>query len=230
MAKGLVTPKGGWRPLLEAALESFRAAGVGSDRLWTNLEQQKRALRRSSQLLDLVVTWNARVDLTAARSAEELVDLYLADAFVLAIHAHAPGGTATPHWLDVGSGAGAPGLVFGALCPDRALTLVEPRAKRVAFLRSAIGHLGLDSVQVREGRSGALPAACCDVALSRATFPPPDWLAEGARLSRGAVWVLLAKAEVPSLDPWHVQKTIDYQWPLTGAVRRAVEFVRREAT
>ncbi len=228
MAKGLVTPKGGWRPLLRAALESFRTAGVGSERLWTDVEQQARAVRRASQLLELVVTWNARVDLTAARSPEELVDLYLADAFLLAIHADEPCGVNAPVWLDVGSGAGAPGLVFGVLRPDWALILVEPRAKRIAFLRSAVGHLGLDSVQVREGRSDAMAAACCDVAISRATFPPPEWLAEGARLSRGSVWVLLAKSDLPSLSEWSVRRQIDYAWPLSGVARRAVEFVRNQ--
>jgi 16S rRNA (guanine527-N7)-methyltransferase len=101
----------------------------------------------------------------------------------------APGG----RWVDVGSGIGAPGLPLALLAPGVDVTLVEPRAKRVSFLRTAIGTLGLDNVRVERSRSDVLAARSFDVAISRATMPPPDWLAEGARLSRQRVWVLLAR-------------------------------------
>src|SRR5437870_4377425 len=85
------------------------------------------ALRR---WLDLLVTWNARIDLTAARSEAELVDLMVADAVVLA--ARVP---SQARVVDVGSGAGGPGLALAVLRSDLAVTLVEPLAKRVSFLR-----------------------------------------------------------------------------------------------
>ena len=86
---------------------------------------------------DLVVAWNQRVDLTAARSADELVDLLLADA--LAIASALPT-VAGERWLDVGSGVGAPGIPLALLLPLN-MTLIEPREKRVAFLRTAVGSL-----------------------------------------------------------------------------------------
>lgn len=175
------------------------------------------------RLLELVLAWNARTDLTAARDDAELVDLYLSDALVLAASRDvAP----ERRWIDVGSGAGAPGLVLALLAPDLELTLVEPKSRRVAFLRTAIGELGLANVRVERARSDALPDGAWQVAVSRATLPPPAWLAEGARLATDAVWVLLARGEAPSRAGWHVARDVGYRWPLGGAERRALCFSR----
>jgi 16S rRNA (guanine527-N7)-methyltransferase len=173
--------------------------------------------------LDEVVRWNEKTDLTAARSPEELVDLSLADAAVLA----AASGMDPPgsSWIDVGSGAGAPGLVLAMLLPEIRTTLVEPRDRRVAFLRSTIGTLRLPRVTVERGRSDRLPPQGWEVAVSRATLPPPAWLREGARLARSAIWVLLAREEPPSLAGFRVDLEVRYAWPLTSAPRRAVRYV-----
>ena len=158
----------GWRPLIGRVFSGLHAEPPGEP-LATEM----------GRLLDLVVTWNAKVDLTAARDAEELVDLFLADALVIA----RPGAGATERWVDVGSGAGAPGIPLALLLPGLGLTLVEPKQKRVAFLRTALASVGRPDVRVERARSEALPARGFDVALSRATLGPDEWLREGARLS-----------------------------------------------
>ena len=175
------------------------------------------------RLLDLVVTWNAKVDLTAARDADELVDLFLADALILAKHRPA---LADLDWVDVGSGAGAPAIPLAVLVPELRMTLVEPKAKRVAFLRSALGSLGLSEVRVVRARSEEIAASAHDVAMSRATLDPESWAREGTRIARRAVWVLLARAEVPRVEGWSADVDEAYVWPLTGASRRAVRLVR----
>jgi 16S rRNA (guanine527-N7)-methyltransferase len=72
--------------------------------------------------------------------------------------------------VDVGSGAGLPGLVLAIARPDLVITLVEPLARRTAFLDEAVVDLGLDNVTVVRGRAeevaGHLPAA--DVVTARA--------------------------------------------------------------
>src|SRR5262249_6909189 len=136
--------------------------------VWRAAADRSAACAALGRLLDLVLLWNQRTDLTAARSPEELVDLYLTDALVIAARGSRAAGE---RWLDVGSGAGAPGVALQLLRPELQLTLVEPRAKRVAFLRTAIGQLGLGS-KVVSGRSDGIAAQACDVAVSRATFPP----------------------------------------------------------
>jgi 16S rRNA (guanine527-N7)-methyltransferase len=175
---------------------------------------------------ELVIEWNQRMDLTAARSPDELVDLLLADAAQLS--KLTPDGPAT--WVDVGSGAGAPGLAIALLRPDLKVTLVEPKQKRVVFLRSVLHELERADIFVERARADALASKHFDVAVSRATLAPPEWVREGARLARRTVWVLLAQAEPPAA-PSGFRKEIDerYTLPLGGAERRAVSYVRSTA-
>jgi 16S rRNA (guanine527-N7)-methyltransferase len=221
MSETLRLPREGWQALLERAASAL-AGSLALGALWPAETARSAALERLRRLLELVVIWNQRVDLTAARSPEELVDLYLADALVLAASA----GKSEQSWLDVGSGAGAPGLVLQLLQPELRLRLVEPRAKRVAFLRTAIGQLLSLAPEVVAGRSDSLPEGVCDVAVSRATFPPEEWLLEGARLSRAEVWVLLARGATPSCPGWALTQQVDYEWPLTRVARRALRYAR----
>jgi 16S rRNA (guanine527-N7)-methyltransferase len=172
--------------------------------------------------LERLEEWNARIDLTAARSREELVDLMLADALVLA-----PRIARGARVVDVGTGAGAPGLALALLRNDLRVTLVEPLAKRTSFLRTALGAVGRADVSIERVRGEALAGRrAWDVAVSRATLAPAAWLDVGATLAApgGVVWVLLAKDGPPA----HPRATLDedhsYAWPLTGAERRAVSY------
>jgi 16S rRNA (guanine527-N7)-methyltransferase len=202
-----------WEPRI---IRVFTALDGSADRMSADLS------RDLCRLLDLVVSWNARVDLTAARDADELVDLFLADALVVA-RGPAPSGQ---RWVDVGTGAGAPGLTLALLRPDLAFTLVEPKDKRVAFLRTVLGSLGRVDVHVERSRSDALPDASFDVAISRATLSPDRWLAEGTRVAGEAVWVLVARDPPPAHQGWRIGQEAEYRWPLTDVPRRALCFVR----
>jgi 16S rRNA (guanine527-N7)-methyltransferase len=211
----------GWLPLCDAAVDALVRGGLDLSALWPTPALRREALERLGGLLDRVAVWNARIDLTAARSERELVDLYLADALVLAAHGAVHPIAPSERWIDVGSGAGAPGLALGLLWLAPELTLVEPRRKRVAVLRSCAGTLpARPPLHVSEGRSQGVEAQGHDVAISRATFSPAEWLREGARLARRRVWVLIARAAPPELDGWRCPGPIDYEWPLTQAPRR----------
>ncbi len=172
---------------------------------------ESRIARAASEL-------SISASLGVARSADELVDLLFADAFAIAAALPSSDGE---RWLDVGSGVGAPGIPLALLLPV-SMTLVEPREKRVAFLRTAVGTLARPDIAVTRARSDRFGEGSCDVAVSRATLPPEEWLAEGARLSTGRVWLLLAKAELPEISGRRILADVRYRWPLTGAERRAV--------
>lgn len=191
--------------------------------------------------IELVASWNARVDLTAARGDDELVDLMVADAVILA--AHLPAGRRV---IDVGSGAGAPGLPLAILRPDLQVTLAEPLQKRVAFLRTAIGTLlqagaplaTAPRVERARGEELVRGGRSFDAAISRATLPPDAWLELGAALTATSaagvaaeradeareVWVLLAREPPPARAGWRVTTDLRYPWPLTHVERRAVRF------
>jgi 16S rRNA (guanine527-N7)-methyltransferase len=201
-------PPEGFAARVERALSGFAIPSVAPD-----------VVRQLIAYCELAVAWNQRVDLTAARSPDELVDLLLADA--LAIAGACLTTSKGERWLDVGSGVGAPGIPLALLLPMK-MTLVEPREKRVAFLRTAVGSLSRPDIAVSRTRSDVFPKASCAVAVSRATLPPQEWLTEGARLATNGVWLLLAKAGLPELGGRQVLTDIRYRWPLTGAERRAV--------
>lgn len=203
----------GWYPLVEDLLRSLGRTLPSA------------VLPPLSRFLDEVVRWNAQVDLTAAKTPGELVDLMLADAIMLVDWAERWGGV----WGDVGSGAGAPGLPLAILAPQLSMTLVEPKVKRVAFLRSVLGAVARPDVQVIRSRSQELPGKSWSVAISRATLPPPDWLREGARLATDAVGVLVARAELPRCSGWCLDAERDYAWPSNGAPRKLAFFVPEPA-
>jgi 16S rRNA (guanine527-N7)-methyltransferase len=167
--------------------------------------------------------WNARIDLTAARSPEELVDLMVADALVLAPRI-APGSRV----VDVGTGAGAPGLALALLRPDLRVTLVEPLNKRAAFLRTVVGDVGRADVVIERARAERVAGRrAWDVAVSRATLPAQEWLDVAVTLAApgGGVWVLLAREEAPTHARAAVDADVAYAWPLTGVARRAVRYL-----
>lgn len=169
--------------------------------------------------LELLREWNARVDLTAARSEDELRDLMLADAEELA-----PRLPQRARVVDVGTGAGAPGLALALLRPDLKVTLVEPLAKRAAFLRTVIGSVGRTDVTLLRERGESLTGNW-DVAVSRATLPPAEWVPLGLRLAP-SVWLLLAKEPPPDVPGAMIAEDHAYVWPRTGAARRLVRYQR----
>jgi len=216
---GALAPLGaGFRPLISALLRDLDA------------EPDEHAVTLVVTWLDLLATWNAKIDLTAARSARELVDLMLADAVVLA--RHEPPRAAV---VDVGSGAGGPGLALGLLRPDLSMTLVEPLAKRVSFLRTVLGHFGAAHSEggtmrvIRaKGEDLASRGEVFDSAVARATLPPAAWLDLAARMVSpgGSVWVLLAREPAPATNEWKIETEERYRWPLTGVERRALRYRR----
>jgi 16S rRNA (guanine527-N7)-methyltransferase len=204
-----------FRPRIEKVLATFgRSAPSDATRL---------IVERGAAFAEQVASWNERIDLTSARDPDELVDLLFADAAaMLEGYPSSPG----ERWLDVGSGMGAPGIALALLEPGLSMTLVEPRAKRVAFLRTTLHLLERPDVHVERARSEALGDASADVTVSRATLPPEEWLPEGARLAGRDVWVLLARGTTPELSGWAVARSLDFHWPLTRRERRAVCFRR----
>ena len=109
-------------------------------------------VRQVQIYLDLLLKWNAKINLTAVRSAEEIVTRHFGESFFAARHlAKVVPGAASA--VDVGSGAGFPGLPIKIWSPEITLKLVESSQKKVAFLRETIRVLGLTNVEVRAIRA-----------------------------------------------------------------------------
>lgn len=88
-----------------------------------------------------------------------------------------PGGSI----LDVGTGAGFPGIPIKLLDPGAPLTLVEPRRKRTTFLRIVKNRLDLEDVRIERGRIEEFPAERFEYVVSKAFRPPDEWLPLAAK-------------------------------------------------
>jgi 16S rRNA (guanine527-N7)-methyltransferase len=145
-----------------------------------------------------LLRWNERINLTAAASADVLVTEHFVDAFALARKLEQQARV-----IDVGSGGGLPAIPLALLRPDLTIDMVEPIAKKAAFLRTAIRELGLGGrVSARTVRGEAVAAASprsVDAAISRATLAPEKWLALAAQLVRpgGRIYALTAADALP---------------------------------
>ena len=148
--------------------------------------------------LEHLAAWSLRVNLTGARTPEERVATLVAP--VLPLVALVPEGTV----LDLGSGNGSPGLVLAILRPALEMTLVEPRMRRVAFLREATRVTGRADVKVFRGRHDEYPGPAARTVLVRALTLA---LADLARLTLpGGLVMILGRPPAPTPgfapEPW----------------------------
>lgn len=160
-------------------------------------------------------TWGARTNLVGST---ELADLQVHVDDALAAAPHLPSGGRI---VDLGSGAGLPGIPLAIARPDVALTLVEIRERRVHFLRHVVRTLALPNCSVERVRIEEPPDTLFSIALLRAVAPPTEavprarpWITDD-----GEIWIWTRETELP----WEISAQI----PLGG--RGAVLRIRAES-
>jgi 16S rRNA (guanine527-N7)-methyltransferase len=133
---------------------------------------------------DLVAAWNRAINLTAQRSPFELASGLCADAIALA--SVLPTATGI---VDLGSGAGFPGIPLAILRPGTDVTLVDSRERRFHFQRAAIRNLRLENVKAIRGRAEVLGPERAPLVLAQAMSRPwaaiallARWAEVGGRL------------------------------------------------
>ncbi len=157
---------------------------------------------------------NAQQNLVSAASLEAVWQRHIADSAQLLVHVSRE--TGSP-WLDLGTGAGFPGLVIAALRPDCAVIMVESRARRIEWLERVREELGLDRARVEGARLELVPSQPVRVISARAFAPLPRLLALSARFSTAdTIWLLpkgrSAPQELQELTRWqhmfHVEQSL----------------------
>jgi len=115
------------------------------------IQLDEMRLAAISKYIDLLLKWNARINLTAIRAPEDIVERHFGESLFAARHilAQRPIKTA----IDLGSGAGFPGVPFALLAPEVEVTLIESNQKKSTFLKELIYLLGLRNVKVFSGRA-----------------------------------------------------------------------------
>jgi 16S rRNA (guanine527-N7)-methyltransferase len=221
---------------------SAGAAGLGVGLLPAQLDQLLA-------YLDLIQKWNKVYNLTAVRDPQEMLTHHLLDSLAvvaplrrevtaMAVREH---GSDAPtlgdhafRLLDVGSGAGLPGIVIAICCPEVSVDCVDTVAKKAAFINQAAVALKLPNLRSIHARVESLTEQY-DVISSRAFASLADFTAlSGGALKADGVWLAMKgqypQAEIDALKPetqvFHVE-----QLTVPGLdAERCIVWMRRAAT
>lgn len=129
-------------------LPSSFVAGLAQLKLQLREQQLAQLLRYRQELLD----WNTRINLTAITDPEEVLTKHFLDSLSLLSAYDAP----HTSLLDIGSGAGFPGMVLKIVRPEWHVTLLEATGKKVKFLQHSIDALQLVNIEAVQGRAEEL--------------------------------------------------------------------------
>lgn len=193
------------------------------------IELEPAACERLLVYLAELMKWSRRVNLIARDTPErQAIETHFLDSLTLLPllrESESP-----VHLLDVGTGAGFPGLVLACVLPEARFTLVEPRQKRVSFLRHLIRTLGLSNAEVVADRIEPHAAAWqgrFSHITSRAVAEPSLFLPQIGPLVVPAtrVILMLARDEAlagiaqPAASRWRIVETRRLHLPFSGAPR-----------
>lgn len=155
---------------------------------------------RMTKFAETLAIWGARMNLTAQPGDPAEIAFHIIDSLMPIALESEPAAyplravfSGAKRMLDVGSGAGFPGLVLASACAAH-VTLVEARRKRASFLRTASIEMGLSNVTVEQSHlSPANLNGDFDIAITRALGPPADFYAiAAAALVKGGTAILYA--------------------------------------
>jgi 16S rRNA (guanine527-N7)-methyltransferase len=167
-----------------------------------------------------LVLWNKAYNLTSVRQPVEMVTRHLLDSLAILPHVGAAHGRDSVTVIDVGSGAGLPGIPLAIANPKLHVTLLDSGGKKARFLRHAQRTLPLANVTVVEARAEAFqPPQRFDVIVSRAFSALGDFLRATAALGAdGGRWLAmkgkLDRKELADVPPgFRVEQEIQLQVP-----------------
>jgi 16S rRNA (guanine527-N7)-methyltransferase len=193
---------------------------------------------RLHRLMGELLKWNAKVNLTAITAPEEVLEKHFLDS--LAVLPEMEGARTV---LDVGAGAGFPGLPLKMARPSLAVTLVDAVGKKVGYLKAVVANPGLGltgtkAVHTRaEGKPEAEGLPRADRVIARAFMDLPDWLklAPAYLAPGGRVVAMLGKAQPEeelraraAEQGLAVVSARAYRLPFSGAERQVAVFAWAE--
>jgi 16S rRNA (guanine527-N7)-methyltransferase len=170
-----------------AELEPALRAGLGN----LQLELGDAQVAQLLGYLDLIQKWTRVYNLTAVRNASEMLTLHLLDSLAV-VHPLRRQTEGRPcSLLDVGSGAGLPGVVVAICCPEIRVDCVDTVAKKAAFIQQVAATLALPSLRGLHDRVERLSGRY-DVVASRAFASLPDFVNWSAgALAEHGVWMAM---------------------------------------
>lgn len=168
--------------------------------------------------LALLTKWNQVHNLTAIRNPADMRVQHLLDCLAVVVPLRRIAGTGPARVLDVGSGAGLPGVVLAIAAPELQITCVDAVAKKAAFVTQVAAELALKNLRSEHARAEQLRLPPFDLITSRALGSLRDLVRLTRRLLKpGGAWMamkgmhpteeiaeLAADAEVFHVEPLHI--------------------------
>jgi 16S rRNA (guanine527-N7)-methyltransferase len=146
-----------------------------------------------AQLLEQLERWSKRVNLTAIRDLDGMISGHLLDSLAVLPYLH--GDTV----IDIGTGAGFPGLPLAIACPERDFVLHDSNGKKIGFVQHVVTRLALDNVKAVKSRAeDYAPGRSFDTVIARALATIPRILEMGAHLASENGVVLALKGKYPA--------------------------------
>lgn len=229
------TPEPGRDDGRDASLQARLEAGLQTLAIEANPQQRQQLLA----YLALIARWNRVYNLTAVREPQAMLTQHLLDSLAVwpPLQRVEAGRTQGPgpglRVLDVGSGAGLPGVVLAIMGPDLRVTCVDAVGKKAGFVRQVAAELGLSNLHALHARVEQLPLATgFDVITSRAFASLADFVrVSQPLLAPGGVWMAMKgqrpddelAALPPGVEMFHVEPL---QVPGLDA-RRCLVWMRR---
>jgi 16S rRNA (guanine527-N7)-methyltransferase len=142
------------KPFLTDPNKSCHSERSEESRFRSDATLSQPQLENISTYIDLLLRWNARINLTAIRQPEEIVTRHFGESLFAARHLYPVGVQAEAQSvIDLGSGAGFPGMPIKIWAPEITLTLIESNQKKATFLREAARALTLTNINIFSGRA-----------------------------------------------------------------------------
>ncbi len=231
----------------ESAAARLRAA-FEELKVWPSEVSAQRAITDSMlRYVALLEKWNRTYNLTAVRDPDQMLVQHVFDCAAVATPlkglveqqaSEQPPGLGRPRVVDVGSGAGLPGVVLALLWPEADFVLVEPVAKKAAFLQQVKTELALANVDVARCRVEDLPSRETppDAIICRAFASLADYAAAVETLVGPRTVVAAMKARPDEQEKralthgWRIADEIRLQVPELDARRSLVVLERGSLT
>lgn len=171
------------------------ATGIADALRQAGLDVPPTAAAQLADYLLLLERWNRTYNLTAVRHGADMIHRHIVDSLVILPWVRGP------RVLDVGSGAGLPGIPLAIGRPALHVVLLDSSAKRVRFMRQAVAELNLGNVEVAHGRvEDYRPEALFDSVVARAFAALAELVRKAGRLCRGEGRLLAMKGTYPAAE------------------------------
>ena len=160
-----------------------------------DLEQQLGDDQMLMAYVTELMNWNRVYNLTSVRKPGDIVTRHVLDSLTLLPHLHGD------RILDIGTGAGLPGIPLAIACPEKQFVLLDSSSKKLRFVRQTLGILGLDNVTLEDARIEEYqPERLFDTITCRAFSDLPDFYRYAAHLCADGGKMLAMKGVYPMTE------------------------------